>query len=133
VTFYIIELRLRIVARPHSNFALGNFAVVEIKNHFVVIVTTEVSTLRSDFQPVPRVLVGGDDALLQADQLPIGHAREREVIARASGGKQVEIFVINVAEDEASRTIEASAGGFEPELSSVKSAYSVGSVSIAIG
>src|SRR5260370_15294183 len=97
--FYIVELRLRIVARPDSDFSLGYFVVVEIKDHFVVIVTIEVSTLRSDFQAVPGVLVGRHDALLQADQLPVGHAREREVIAGAPGGEQVEIFVVNVPED----------------------------------
>src|ERR1700724_3621650 len=105
---YVIELRLRIVARPHSDFALGYFVVVEVKDHFVVIVTIEMPALRSDLQPVPSVLVRRHDALLQADQLPVGHAREREVIARASGGKQVEIFVVNVPENQAARTIETS-------------------------
>src|SRR5260370_9939985 len=81
--FYIVELRLRVVARPDSDFALGYFVVVEIKDHFVVIVTIEVSALRSDFQAVPGVLVGRHDDLLHADQLPGGREREPEVMASA--------------------------------------------------
>src|SRR5260370_35794040 len=59
---YVVELRLRIVARPDSDFALGYFAVIKIENHLVVVVTTEVSTLRDDLEAIPGVFVRRHDA-----------------------------------------------------------------------
>src|SRR5258708_37193899 len=72
-----------------------------------------MSALRGHLQLVPDVFVGRDDALLQAFDFPIRHAREREVITRASCGEQVEILVVNVAENQTAGTIEASADGLE--------------------
>src|SRR5579862_7799810 len=51
--FHVVEFRLRIVGCPQPDFALGDFAVVEIEDHLVVVVAREVSALRSHLEPVP--------------------------------------------------------------------------------
>src|SRR5260370_30165006 len=72
-----------------------------------------MSTLRAHLQLVPDAFAGRDDALLQAFDFAIRHAREREVITWESRRQQVEILVVNVAENQTAGTIEASADGLE--------------------
>jgi len=75
-----------------------------------------VSALRDDLELVPDVFVSWMNSLLQGFDFAIQHAREREVVIRASRRQQVEILVVNVTEDQTARAIEASLHGLERAL-----------------
>src|SRR5215467_1008501 len=110
---HIVKTRLRVITGPQAYPTLGDLRVVDVEDHLVVVVESNVTALGPDLKLVPGVLVSRHHLLLEIFKLASTHARKCEIVTGAARRQHVKVLRVHIPENQSARAVEPPARRLE--------------------